>query len=93
MTFAFLVISEVLAPFASAWDCWVSRCGHILIFVTMFVALLLKVDVSDEREGSQRLFAGILGVTNLVLFGAAVAEMVWMWCAVKMEENGRPWSG
>lgn len=90
MAFAFLVLSEVLAPFASAWDCWVARSGHILVFLTMYVALLLKVDVSDEREDSQRLFAVVLVVMNLVLFLAAVAEMIWMWRATKLEENAMP---
>ena len=90
MAFVFLVLAEVLDPFASAWDCWVSRCGHIVIFASMYVALLLKVDVSDEREGSQKIFAGILVLSNVALFGAALAEMVWMWCAFKQQEDALP---
>lgn len=90
MAFCFLVVSEVLAPFASVWDCWVARCGHIVIFASMYMALLLRVDVSNERESSQRVFAGILVLSNVALFGAALAEMVWMWCAFRQKEDAMP---
>ena len=58
MAFVFVVISEALAPYASPWDAWLSRTGHAVVFASMYVALLLKVDVSDEQASSQRIFRG-----------------------------------
>ncbi|CAN0442772.1 unnamed protein product, partial [Scytosiphon promiscuus] len=42
-TFFFFVVSEVLSPYESASDKWLSRSGHILIFFSMFDVLLLRV--------------------------------------------------
>ncbi|CAN0042036.1 unnamed protein product, partial [Laminaria digitata] len=49
IAFVFAMASEGLAPFASRWDTWISRMGHVVVYVSMYVALLLKVDVSNER--------------------------------------------
>ncbi|CAM9811107.1 unnamed protein product, partial [Ascophyllum nodosum] len=54
LAFAFAIISESLDPYTSKWDTWLSRTGHVVVFVSVYVALLLKVDVSTERHDSQR---------------------------------------
>ncbi|CAN0424457.1 unnamed protein product, partial [Scytosiphon promiscuus] len=41
IAFAFVVFSEGLAPYTSPWDTWISRMGHVVVFVSMYVALLL----------------------------------------------------
>ncbi|CAN0503469.1 unnamed protein product, partial [Scytosiphon promiscuus] len=41
IAFAFAMTSEALAPFASRWDTWISRMGHVVVFVSMYVALLV----------------------------------------------------
>ena len=74
IAFAFVVISEVLAPYTSPWDTWISRMGHMVVFVSMYVALLLKVDVSDDRVSSQKVFEAILVTAHACLILAVVVE-------------------
>ena len=56
----FMVVVEVLAPYESRLDVWVSRAGHAVVYTSMYFALLLKVNVSNERQGSQRAIEAIL---------------------------------
>ncbi|CAM9792296.1 unnamed protein product, partial [Ectocarpus sp. 12 AP-2014] len=43
--FFFLWVFEVLSPYKSESDMWLSRGGHAIVFLSMFDLLLLKVDV------------------------------------------------
>ncbi len=74
MAFVFAMISEALAPYASRWDTWISRMGHVVVFVSMFVALLLKVDVSDERASSQKVFDVVLIGVHVCMLAVVVVE-------------------
>ncbi|CAM9729174.1 unnamed protein product, partial [Pylaiella littoralis] len=56
----FIGVSDLLSPFADPWDAWLYRVGAWVIFFTMFVALLLKVDASGEDSEGQEVFAGVL---------------------------------
>lgn len=49
----FMVVSEILSPFARPVEMWLYRAGHYVVFASMYLALLLRVDVSDERNQSQ----------------------------------------
>ncbi|CAN0528549.1 unnamed protein product, partial [Scytosiphon promiscuus] len=69
-TFIFFVASEVLSPYESVFDTWVTRCGHVLIFFSMFDVLLLRVDVAQESSDSQKVLAGVLVVGHLVMIVA-----------------------
>ena len=53
----FMVVSEILAPFARPVEMWLYRAGHYVVFASMYLALLLRVDVSDERDQSQEVRA------------------------------------
>lgn len=79
----FLALSEALAPHASLWDTWCSRTGHVIVFMSIFLALLLKVDVSEERASSQRIFEIVLVVAHSVLVLIVVVEAVAMVLAWK----------
>lgn len=95
MAFVFVVISEALAPYASQWDAWLSRMGHAVVYVSMYVALLLKVDVSDERAGSQRVFEAILVSAHACMILVVVVETVVLTCSLKAEQRhglATPWS-
>lgn len=78
-SFVFFGISEKLAPFRSRWDEWLYRCGACVVFGTMLLTLLLKVDVSDEESKSQEMFAWLLTIVNVVmvviLFGQSLLEV------------------
>ena len=89
MAFLFTMLFEALAPYSSVWDCWTSRTGHVIVFVSMFIALLLKVDVSSERASSQNLLGIILVVTHVGMVLAVVIEAVAMAVSVTVDtENG-----
>ena len=45
LAFAFALISGTLDPYVSKWDTWLNRTGHVVVFVSVYVALLLRVDV------------------------------------------------
>ena len=55
----------------------------------MYVALLLKVDVSDERSGSQEVFEALLVAVNLGLILAVVVETGFIVCS--MTETVKMW--
>ena len=74
----FMIVSEVLAPHESHWDAWISRTGHIVIFASMYVALLLKVDVLGENATSQKMFEVILIVAHGCMILGVVVEAVFM---------------
>lgn len=76
IAFFFLVVYEVLAPYKSESDMWLSRGGHVIVFLSMFDVLLLKVDVSDERSASQQAFAGVVVAGHCVMFLAVVVEAI-----------------
>lgn len=49
----FMVVSEILLPFARPVEMWLYRAGHYVVFASMYLSLLLRVDVSDENGQSQ----------------------------------------
>ncbi|CAM9191106.1 unnamed protein product [Ectocarpus sp. 13 AM-2016] len=90
MAFAFVMASEVLAPYASKWDAWLSRTGHAVVFVSMYIALLLKVDVSGERVRSQRVFENVLVAANACMILAVVTETLVLTWSLKVEQRQEP---
>lgn len=73
---AFVAISEMLSPFVNPMDAWLYRSGAWVVFFSMYLALLLKVDVSDEDSRSQEVFAKILIAANAGLVLAVVVQAV-----------------
>lgn len=86
----FMLLSEVLAPFESRWDARVSRAGHVIVFLSMYMALLLKGDVYDEREEGQKVFAWILVAAHGCMFLAVAYEAVMMTCTLGEAEDSLP---
>lgn len=83
----FIFVSEILAPYASPWDSWISRIGHGIVFTSMYVALLLKVDVSDEHPSSQKVFDIILVSAHACMVLAVVVEAAAMACSVFLRQR------
>ena len=81
MSFSFFVVSEVLSPYESKSDTWLSRSGHVIIFFTMFDVLLLRVDVSRESSQSQRILAGVFVAGHAAMILAVVGEAIVLWYA------------
>ena len=76
ISFLFVVIFEAMSPYVSPWDRWISRLGQVVVFISMYVALLLKVDVSGERYSSQQAFEGILVTVHVFMVLLVVVESV-----------------
>ena len=73
----FVFVSEAMAPYKSCWDAWISRIGHAIVFASIYLALLLKVDVSGENHSSQERFGVILvGVHGCMIVAVMVQAMV-----------------
>lgn len=70
----FMVVSEILAPFERPVDMWLYRMGHYVVFASMFLALLLRVDVSNEREQSQEVFSGVIIIAHAAMLLVVVAQ-------------------
>ncbi len=94
MAVVFAMVSEGMSPYASRWDAWISRMGHAVVCVSMYVALLLKVDVSDERADSQRVFDTLLIAAHasmvLVVLVETAVEAASMLAEKRGRENGPP---
>ncbi|CAM9458195.1 unnamed protein product [Ectocarpus sp. 8 AP-2014] len=76
IAFSFVVVAERLSPYVSKWDASISLIGHIIVFTSMYTALLSKVDVSDEQSASQEVFASILVAAHACMVVVVVAETV-----------------
>ena len=87
MAVVFALVSEALAPYASRWDTWISRMGHAVVTVSMYVALLLKVDVSEERTDSQRVFEAVLVAVHVLMVLSIVVETCIVACAFRAEQR------
>lgn len=87
LAFVFVVISEALAPYASHWDAWLNRTAHAVVFVSMYVALLLKVDVSDDGANSQDVFEAVLVTAHACMILAIVVETLVLTCSLKARQR------
>eukprot|EP00903_Cladosiphon_okamuranus_P010574 g9999.t1 len=93
----FLGVLEVLSPYRSESDMLLSRGGPVLVFLSMFYLLLLKVDVSGERDQSQAAFAGVFVAGHvLMVLAIVVVEVGDVFYASRQRnagENGMPSDG
>ena len=84
IAFFFTVVTESLSPYSSKVDAWVARVGHVVVFISVYLALLLKVDVSAERYQSQKVFEVILVFTHACMIAAAIIEAIFAMCSVRV---------
>lgn len=83
----FVFVSEGMTPYESLWDTWISRIGHAVIFASMYLALLLKVDVSADNNNGQKLFETILVAAHGSMVLAVAMEAIAMAFSVKKEKE------
>lgn len=81
-----LVVFEVLAPFVDPVDAWLYRSGALVVFFSMYLALLLKVDASDESSQSQETFASLLVAAHV---GMVLMVIINSLCSVRKIGFGR----
>ncbi|CAM9790765.1 unnamed protein product [Scytosiphon promiscuus] len=76
ISFVFFAVFELLSPYKSESEMWLARGGHVIVFFSMFDLLLLKVDVSRERDQSQAVFAGALVAGHVLMALTIVVEAI-----------------
>ncbi|CAN0056334.1 unnamed protein product, partial [Scytosiphon promiscuus] len=74
LSVVFMVVSEILSPFARPVEMWLYRAGHYVVFASMYLALLLRVDVSDENDQSQEVFSGVIVIAHAAMLLVVVAQ-------------------
>lgn len=87
MAVFFMVVYEVIAPYESRWDAWINRAGQAIVCTSVYVALLLKVDVSDKRASSQKVFEDILVVAHVCMVLVVVVEAVTSRCSLRRDQR------
>ena len=80
LAFVFSSLSEIISPFAEPLDTWLYRSGTWVIFFSMYLALLLKMDAADENSHGQDVFAGLLitahgGMVLVVIANAILSAL------------------
>ncbi|CAM9138564.1 unnamed protein product, partial [Laminaria digitata] len=69
----FTFISESLSPFEAKADMWLYRWGNAIILASMYVALLLKIELADERSRASSVMTALLIAGNIfMIFMVAV---------------------
>lgn len=76
----FYAVFENLNPFVDRIDAWLYRSGTWFIYLSMYLALLLKANTTDDDSTSQEVFAGLLiaatGSMVLVVIVQSVMSVV-----------------
>ena len=85
----FAAVFVVLDPYTSRWHTWLARSSHAVVILSMYLALLQKVDGFNDESSSQHLFAGVLVALNCGLVGAVGLETCGM-CWETVQEIREP---
>ena len=88
---SFTLISEGLAPYESQLDVWICRLGHAVVILSMYFALLLKVNISNDSQASQRVFEITLIVTNVLMVLTAIIEAILTGYSLNSRQVKYPW--
>lgn len=72
----FLFVSESLSPFEKRIDMGLYRWGNGVILMSMYVALLLKVDVSEEGDGTLSAFVIVLIAANVFMVVCVIVQSI-----------------
>ncbi|CAN0196399.1 unnamed protein product [Ectocarpus sp. 12 AP-2014] len=81
MACTFALLFEALAPYDSKWDAWISRSGHVIVLLSIFVAFLLEQRVTDGTSESQDFYGGVLLGMNVSMVSAVVVQGIIMACS------------
>ncbi|CAM9324162.1 unnamed protein product, partial [Sphacelaria rigidula] len=63
----FFAMFEALDPYKSWQDCWMSRFGHLIVLLSMLIALMLGTDSEEEAETGEQMYDVILTVANVLI--------------------------
>ena len=75
----------VVNPYVSRWHTWLARISHAVVILSLFVALLQKVDDVNDDMSSQHVFACVLVATNCGLILAVGVEAYGMFSVALLD--------
>lgn len=78
LSLLFFGIFMGLDPYEHPLDKWLDRIGHVIVMMSMFVALAIKVDIEGDDEFSQEVFGAALVVTNCVMVTTLLVQACMM---------------
>ena len=73
----FVFVSEALSPFQRSVDTMLYRWGNGVIVASMYVALLMKVHVGQEKQNALLTYSGVLVLANVFIVVAVAVQMVF----------------
>ena len=76
LTLVFLFVSESMSPFERSADMSLYRWGNGVILASMFVALLMEADGSNDESGTLSVFGWVLITANVVMIFAVLVQSV-----------------
>jgi hypothetical protein len=71
-----IIVALYCRPHADTLDANIYTTGALIVFLSMFLTLAIKTDVSTEDDHSQKAFAVTLVILNVVLLVAAFIQIV-----------------
>lgn len=74
----FLFVSESLSPFSKSSDMGLYRWGNGVVLGSMYVALLLRFDVSEEEDHALSAFSGVLIAANVFMVVTVIVQTYFM---------------
>ena len=86
----FVFVSEALAPYESRIDTWISRAGHAVTSTSIYFALLLEVNVSDESQPSQSAFEVVLMIMHVFMISSVLVEGGLAAYSLRVKERNVP---
>ncbi|CAM9109700.1 unnamed protein product, partial [Laminaria digitata] len=72
----FMFISESLSPFENNHDMWLYRWGNAIVLMSMYVALLLKVELAGEESPILLAMTAVLVAANLCMIASVLVQAV-----------------
>lgn len=70
----FVFASESISPFQDKYDMWLYRWGNGIILSSMYVALLVKVELTEDGSHHSSAFAVLLILANVFMIATVVVQ-------------------
>lgn len=96
VAFAFVFISESFSPFQRKADAMLYRWGSGIIVTSVYIALLMKLEIGNDSTGAISAFSVVLIAANVAMLATVLIQttlLVMEWRRVKLEAKLRAAAG
>ncbi|CAM9138642.1 unnamed protein product, partial [Laminaria digitata] len=70
----FMFISESIFPFKMKYDMWLYRWGNAILLISMYVSLLLKVELTREERDVSMAMTTLLIAANVIMIAIVIVQ-------------------